>query len=229
MALFDWFKRFAPDLDSLEEMSRRFEQMLEDGRHAFDLAATALLSGGDPDVVRKDLFETDARINHTEIAVRRMLLVHGAVHGRQHLPELLVMMSVLKDAERIGDYAKNIFDVAVRSTEFGPEGVREELIAHKDNISKILVRTRNLYHERDQEAARTLLADCDAIQDACDERVHTLLEVAGQNCVAGALSNRYFKRIASHAGNIATSLVMPVDKLDFFDEPRPTPSADSTG
>ena len=50
--------------------------------------------------------------------------------------------------------------------------------------------------------------------------MHSLIELEGVNATAGALTCRYFKRITSHAANIATSLVMPVDKLDFFDEPH---------
>ena len=36
--------------------------------------------------------------------------------------------------------------------------------------------------------------------------------------VAAALASRYFKRIAAHARNIVTSVVMPLDKIDFFDD-----------
>jgi len=35
---------------------------------------------------------------------------------------------------------------------------------------------------------------------------------------ATALTYRYFKRIVSHSMNIITSVVMPFDKTDFFDE-----------
>jgi phosphate uptake regulator len=36
------------------------------------------------------------------------------------------------------------------------------------------------------------------------------------------LCYRYFKRIVSHCRNVATSIFMPLDKIDYFDEnPRP--------
>ena len=40
----------------------------------------------------------------------------------------------------------------------------------------------------------------------------------GGGHVAAALALRHLKRIAAHSKNITTSIVMPVDKLDFFDE-----------
>ena len=38
----------------------------------------------------------------------------------------------------------------------------------------------------------------------------------GRNVVGPALAYRYFKRVTSHAGNVVTSIVMPLDKLDYY-------------
>jgi len=203
--------------DGFEEIQRRFSQMLEDGRHIFDAASNALIGGTDPDVIREDLFGTDSRINHTEQQIRRMIVVHGTVHGASHFPSLLVLMSVAKDAERIGDYAKNIFDLAVERPSFSDEQ-RAELIDIKDKISKLLVRARHLYESEDKASARAFLSECDELEDACDAGMKRCL-TALENTTVVALSFRYFKRVISHASNIVTSLVMPLDKLDFFDEP----------
>jgi len=218
MAIFDWLKQGSPD--GLDVIARKFQQMLEDGRHVFDLAANGLLAGGDPEAFREDLFSTDRRINQTEIEIRRRLVVHGSVHGKTHLPELLVMMSLVKDAERIGDYAKNIYDLAALGQGVVPAGERQALIRSKDTVSKLLVRARNIYAEQDQPGAVGFLKDSAVAEDACDEAVTRLLRAAGENMAGTVLAYRYFKRVASHAGNIVTSLVVPVDKLDYFDEPK---------
>ena len=211
-------KRAEPDRDGFGEIQRRFEEMLEDGRHAFDAAANALLGGTDPTVIKDDLFATDRRINRTEQELRRKLVVHGAVHGPSHFPHLLVLMSLAKDAERIGDYAKNLYDLAVVRPWLGDETERRELVALKDRISRVLVRARGLYELEDAAAARTFLAECHQIEDSCDERVDRALAVEGQNAAGLALACRYFKRVVSHASNVITSLVVPLDKLDFYDE-----------
>ena len=218
MAIFDWLKQSGPG--GLESMGHKFEQMLEDGRHVFDLAANGLLSGGDPEVFREDLFSTDRRINQTEIEIRRALVVHGSVHGTLHLPELLVMMSLVKDAERIGDYAKNLYDLSALEGEPIRDEERAALVEVKDSISNLLVRARNVYSEQNQPGAVEMLKDAGAIEDRCDESVTRLLGVKGRNMAACVLAYRYFKRVASHASNIVTSLVVPVDKLDYFDEPK---------
>ena len=218
--MFDWLKTKNQETAGLEAIARKFEQMLEDGRHVFDAASNTLLGGSDPEVIRRDLFDTDKRINKVEQEIRRALVVHGAVHGSVSLPELLVMMSLVKDAERIGDYAKNIFDLAVHSRDAFSEDESAKLIVLKDQISRLLAKARNIYDKDDADAAKRFLQECDSIEDQCDGAVHRALGVEGSNLAATVLTYRYFKRVVSHAANVVTSLIMPVDKLDFFDEPK---------
>jgi len=130
-----------------------------------------------------------------------------------------VVMSLAKDAERIGDYAKNIFDLAVARPSLGDESERKKLVELKDQVSELVGRARDLYEAQDSKGAMEYLAENDRIQDLCDAGTHRALEAA-TNATGQALAYRYFKRVASHAANVVTSLVMPLDKLDFFDEPR---------
>lgn len=201
-----------------ESIQRRFLEMLEDGRHIFDAASNALLGGTSPETIRQDLFETDRRINKTEQLIRRQIVVHGTVHGASTFPSLLVMMSIAKDAERIGDYAKNIFDLAVLRPSLGTDEEQAAMVELKDDLSRILVRAKNIFEAEDEGSARSFLAECNRIENACDDGVTRLLG-ATDNAAGRALAHRYFKRVASHASNIVTSLVVPLDKLDFFDEP----------
>jgi len=206
------------DRDGLGEIQRKFLEMLEDGRHAFDAAANALVGGTDPDAIKDDLFKTDRRINLTEQDLRRKLVVHGAVHGMNHFPLLLVLMSLAKDAERIGDYAKNLYDLALAKPWLGDAEGRREIVVLKDRVSRALVRARGIYELEDIDAARAYLAECHQIEDECDELVDEALRLEGHNAAGLALTARYFKRVVSHASNVITSLVVPLDKLDFYDE-----------
>ena len=199
-----------------QEIQQRFLQMLEDGRHIFDAAANALVGGTDPEAIRSDLFATDRRINLTEQELRRLIVVHATVHGATSFPSMLVLMSMAKDAERIGDYAKNIFDLCVIGPSLDAE--REALTDLKDRISRLLVKARNLHVSQDEGGARGFLEEADNIENICDAGVKRLIMTEGVNTSSAALSYRYFKRVTSHAANIVTALVVPLDKLDFFDE-----------
>ena len=211
-----WLSR-SSEAAGFVEIQRGFAQMLEDGRHIFDAAANALVGGTDPEVIRSDLFATDMRINQTEQHIRRQIVVHGTVHGAQSFPSLLVVMSLAKDAERIGDYAKNIFDLAVLRPDLGNDVEQGKLVDLKNRVSDLLGRARRLYDAQDDRAARAFLAESDQVQDACDANLEAALAVP-ENAASRALAYRYFKRVTSHAANVVTSLVMPLDKIDFFDE-----------
>ena len=50
------------------------------------------------------------------------------------------------------------------------------------------------------------------------EQVLALEGLSNHQAVGYALLARYLKHIAAHLGNVATSVVMPVHKLDFYDE-----------
>ncbi|MEM7023022.1 MAG: PhoU domain-containing protein [Pseudomonadota bacterium] len=218
--MLQWLQNLGAGGAGLRKIDRHFEEMLQDGRHIFDAAANTLISGGDPAVIKDDLFETDARINQTEQRIRREILVHGNVHGTTSLTVLLAMMSLVKDAERIGDYAKNLYDLAERRPQFDESelGLLTDL---KDSISKLLVRGINIFRKQDASQAEGFLHDADEIQDRCDARVEVCLGETGRNLATEALTYRYMKRVASHVGNVVTSVVVPVDKLDFYpDKPE---------
>ena len=148
-----------------------------------------------------------------------MIVVHGAVHGPTGFPSLLVMMSLAKDAERIGDYAKNLFDLAAAQPDLGSGDERTALVELKDKVSQLLVKGKNLYETEDEDSARGFLSEADRVQDACDAGLNRMLRLEGENAAARVLAYRYFKRVASHMANVVTSLVVPLHKLDFFDEP----------
>ncbi len=217
--MFDWLKRIAPHQSGMAEILRRFGQMLEDGRHIFDAASNALLGGTDPKVVAEDIWATDKRINHSERKIRRLVVTHGTIHGTGELPICLALMSIVKDAERIGDYAKNIFDLAYAGASV-LDGSRDDLVKLKDTVSRMLVKARNIYEAQDEEGATAFLEQADALADHCDARVLELLQRAegGGQLAATALAYRYDKRVVAHAQNIITSVVMPLDRLDYYDE-----------
>lgn len=210
-----WLQRLGDEEGGLEAIQHRFLQMIQDGRHIFDAASNALLGGTDPEVIREDLYRTDARINQTEQRIRRELVVHGTVHGPATFPALLVLMSIVKDAERIGDYAKNLFDLAVLGADMGPDAERRALVEAKDRVSRLLVRAHGLYESQDEEAARAFLAEADLLAKHCDQEVEAHLGLTDRNTAGVVLAYRYLKRVIAHASNIVTSIVMPLDKLDF--------------
>ena len=82
-----------------------------------------------------NIYEMDKKINHFERDVRRKIMTHLTVNPQQDLSSGLVLVSVVIDIERIGDYTKNIYDLAVNHPEKLDGGVVEENLADIEKIS----------------------------------------------------------------------------------------------
>lgn len=205
---------------SLEDIETRLLGMLADDRHSFDAATSALLLGADVDVVGPDLRETDRRVNEAERTIRRELVVHTSVHGSVDVPAVLVYMSIVKDVERIGDYAKNIYDIAADGADLSQDDDHDDLLALRDEISRLISEVAEVFRLRDPDRARGLIINGDRLQDDLDELVSTLVmsDSVAHYAVPRALFFRHCKRVVAHLMNVLSAIVMPVDQIDYFDE-----------
>ena len=205
---------------SLEHVQAILLEMLANDRHSFDLATSALLMGADPGAVGPDLRATDRLVNGATREVRRLLVVHVSVHGASQVTPVLTYMSIVKDVERVGDYAKNIFDIAAQGVDLSGEPDREELGGYRDRISALITEASRAFGEGDVDRARELLTEGDAMLDDFDGRVDAFMRSAqpASEAVPRALYYRYLKRITAHLMNMLTALTMPVDRLDYYDE-----------
>jgi phosphate transport system protein len=204
----------------IERIEASLQRMLVDDAHAFDLAMAALVGGTSPHDVGAELRATDHRVNEAEREIRRELVVHASVHGGLDTPAVLVYMSIVKDVERVGDYAKNLFDVAADGGQLHDVSDTEHLQALRDQVAGFIEHCRSTFAARDAERARALLTEGDELLDHFDDLVSALVggQDQGDKAVARALTHRYFKRIVAHLMNVLSSVVMPIDRIDYFDE-----------
>lgn len=203
--------------ERLENVEALVQRMLADDRHVFDLAMSTLVGGVDPGTVRREIKSTDHRINEGEREVRRELVVHASVVGAIDTPAILVYMSIVKDIERIGDYAKNLLDLARDGASFVD---RPRWIELASEISELITAVAEVFAERDADRARSILSRGDKMLDEFDAGVSKLVRGEDQDsdAVARALALRYLKRVVAHLTNVLSAVVMPLDRLDYFDE-----------
>ena len=130
-------------------------------------------------------------------------------------------MSVIKDIERVGDYAKNILDLAKEDVSLVDADDRSDLIELRDEVSSRIADAVKIFGERDIEAAHDFALRGGEMQKNFDDRLSTLITSSDPAYVAvpRALLFRYLKRITAHTGNVVTAVIQPVDSLDYYDEP----------
>ena len=210
---------FRSDEGGISQIESQVQRMIADARHTFDLAMNAV-TGGAVETVADEVRRTDRQINLTEIEIRRELLVHISVHGTADAAEMLVFMNMIKDLERIGDYNKNIFDLALEGVSFSGAEDLEQILGFRDELSSRIALMGEILDTRDEDRARAYIERGDQLRREFDGLVNELVHATAPALVAvpRALLYRFLKRVAAHCANVVTAVVMPVDRLDYFDE-----------
>ena len=210
---------FRSDEGGISQIESQVQRMIGDARHTFDLAMNAV-TGGAVETVADEVRRTDRQINLTEIEIRRELLVHISVHGTTDAGEMLVFMNMIKDLERIGDYNKNIFDLALEGVSFSGAEDLEQILGFRDELSSRIALMGEILDTRDEDRARAYIERSDQLRREFDGLVNELVHATAPALVAvpRALLYRFLKRVAAHCANVVTAVVMPVDRLDYFDE-----------
>ncbi|HVL99347.1 MAG TPA: phosphate uptake regulator PhoU [Egibacteraceae bacterium] len=219
-----WRQLFGADSSGLERIEQHLLDMLDADRRTLELAREGLLGHTDPDTLRQQVSDSDYHVNELVQQVRRQLVIHASTHGTAtDIPALLVTMSIVKDIERIGDYAKELLRIARVAGPFPPgTPSHERLAAACHQASGHLSEVRAALDTRDPDVTNRLLATIQTFVDGLDEALDTLLTTTpGEDSIAVALASQYVKRIGAHLSNILTSIVLPVDQLDFYDEDQP--------
>jgi phosphate uptake regulator len=128
------------------------------------------------------------------------------------------------DIERVGDYTKNILDLAMNYK----KGIKSEAISEGLHAIELEVRERfgqtiDVIEKQDEKLAEELLGTFrQEISQVSDAIVDDILSgkqsyETGDKTAAIALYSRYLKRIGGHLKNIASTIVNPTDSIGFID------------
>ncbi|MDP6461922.1 MAG: PhoU domain-containing protein, partial [Gemmatimonadota bacterium] len=186
--------------------------------------ADTLFDAENPEAIRDDLYARDREINHRERKIRRRIISHLAANPSDHeIPTAFILTSLVKDAERIGDYVKNLYEV--HQIHGGKDLCREAYDRHFDGVrtlaKELFIETRGCFSDSDTDRARRVIETGREAMRRCDEALPVIASGDHEvpEAVSLVLTARYYKRILAHLVNIATAVVMPADKVDYFDEP----------
>ena len=204
----------------IEAIETKVREMLQHDRREVDLAMSVLFGDLAPEAANDELRSTDREVNQAEREIRRDLVVHASVFGSIEIPTVLLYMSIVKDIERVGDYAKNLIDLALDGVTLADAPDLPHWRALGEEVSAFIAESTQTFQERDTDRAHALLAQGDRLLDDFDDRVSALVKGLDHDPspVARALALRYLKRVIAHLVNVVTAVVMPLDRLDYFDE-----------
>jgi phosphate uptake regulator len=168
------------------------------------------------------IYEQDIAVNKYEREVRKNVFNHLTVAGMEDIYSGLVLVSIIIDIERLGDYIKNIVELAENHPKKLKGGKFEkDLKKVEEAIIHSFSEVRESFEGGDTEKASILLKEYDWVNKLCDERVIDYIKekddsVTACDAVTLALYFRFLKRINSHLRNVASSVVNPFHKIGFY-------------
>jgi phosphate uptake regulator len=171
---------------------------------------------------RTKIYKQDVKVNKLERKIRKQVIAHLSIGGNSaDVPYSLLLMSLVKDVERIGDYAKNLAETLDVSGAILPDDetvaelreIRQEVEVAFEAVAEVFARS-------DEEEAVELIRQGRDMTHRCDALIDRIAksDYDAATTVAVTLGTRFYKRIGAHLLNILSGVVMPLHKLDYYDE-----------
>jgi phosphate transport system protein len=215
----------------LVELAENFAEMLKRTRELTTRSGIALFDKPATPEERTWIYKHDVKVNKLERAIRKRVISHLSITGNAaDVPYCLMLMSLVKDAERIGDYAKNLSEIRELHPDPLPEDeIVAELRELRLGVEGVFEETSEVFATSDRDAANELIRQGRELSHRADA-LFTQIARSDYNAAtttAVVLGTRYYKRIGGHLLNVLSSVVMPLHKLDYYDEKQLTPPGET--
>ena len=189
--------------------------------HAMVFASVESLRKRDDASVDINIYEMDKKLNAFERGVRRKVMTHLSLGHTADINSGLGLVSVVIDLERIGDYSKNIYDLAVNHPERLDAGPAEEALKTIEakafeNFSSAVAD----FKSGDPDEARRLMESYkENVSARCSELTKRIVRgkvgLLAPEAATLVLYLRFLKRISAHSRNLISSLVNPFDRIGY--------------
>ena len=166
-----------------------------------------------------DIHREDKRINDMEMDIRRDILEHLAVDPQREVSASLILSAVVGYVERIGDYAKNVEELArIYARPLRDSLPARPLVGATAELKEKFAETRKAFAEEDTELATRIILRHRELRKTFDAIVEEMFEddtLDKDEALACAIYARYLKRISAGLKNVCTTVVVPFDRIGY--------------
>ncbi len=197
----------------VSEASDEIHAMVQMGRNMFASATGYVL---DNEVLEDDLSAMDTLINNGEQHIRRVVFEHLSLHPEQDLIFCLKLVSIVNEAERIGDLAKSIAKVGSLAKKPRMGKWVAPLREFRNSILQMFIRLEEGFFRGNQDEAQQIMLTHQKLKGQVATYIIDLAEdeaVSGNEGVIYALSARMLNRVSAHLANMASTVVSPIDQI----------------
>lgn len=198
--------------------------MLETSRGMYRDSVRALHDKG---AMAADIYQRDRQLNKYERSVRRKIVTHMSVSAKPDVNMGLVLTSIVIDIERIGDYTKNILELAMGlDAPFDGLELDADVREIEDTVEDMFDAVIPALQVSDEAKARNIIERHARVaelveRDIIQLRNSEVLTGRSGHAVTVALYLRFLKRVSAHLKNVATSVVNPYHRIGFREKEPP--------
>ena len=211
MGFFDLLKSDYPPL--VAQATDEIQEMVHLGRDMFASAAAHLLEN---EVLEDDLSALDQHINRGEQRIRRAVFEHLSIHPEKDLIFSLKLISIVHEAERIGDLSKSLAKVASMAQKPRLSDKVKPLRKFRDQVLVLFEQLEQGFFKGQPEEAEEIMATHKTLKNEVAQYIMDLANdsnLSGNEGVVYALSARMLNRVSAHIANIASTVVSPLDQI----------------
>lgn len=208
---FQLWKKTGLSSEALEEV----ERMLFVAKDMFSFSLRVLM---DKEKEKEDIYKIDRELNKLQRNVRRKILEHLSINPQQDVTSCLVLITIVIDIERIGDYSKNLIELSHKYPQRLKGKYIEKIREIERNIEELFDGTINAFKDADIDLAKQVMERHARIAIHCEKIMEELIEdtkISPGRGIIYALLARYLKRVSAHLKNIASSVANPFHRLGY--------------
>lgn len=202
----------------LNEATDEATKMLEMTKDMYIFSLRVLM---DNEKEISDIYKLDQELNEMEISVRRKVLEHLSINPRQDITGALILVTIVVDIERIGDYAKNLIELAHLYPEKLCGSYCSRIRGFEADISKNFADAIKAFKEADEILGLEVMESHAKLAPKIEQIIEDILNdktIPGREAVIYALLARFLKRVSAHLKNVASSVVNPFHRLGYRPE-----------
>lgn len=193
-------------------------KMLEKSKDMYIYSVNAVFEKHEVPV---DIYKYDQELNQMQIDIRKKVLEHLSISPAQDISLSLTLINLVVDIERLGDYSKNLLELAKKYPEKLTGRYIEELREIHNIVHENFSKTINAYKDENKEIGKDVMGTHANLAVRCEEIIDKIIadeKIGSRNGIILTLLARYLKRVSAHLKNVASSVVNPFYMLGYKPE-----------
>ena len=157
----------------LNEALKETEKMLLVAKNMFSFSLRVLM---DKEKEKEDIYKIDRELNKLQRNVRRKILEHLSINPQQDVTSCLVLITIVIDIERIGDYSKNLIELSHKYPQRLKGKYIERIREIEKDIEELFGGTINAFKNADIDLAKQVMERHARIAVHCEKVVEDLVD-----------------------------------------------------